>query len=73
MSDAYKTFPELSKKQKKYWVADELLNFSKKKTDAWLLLCGVGKSDEIFSGVYVQLKQRSVPGLQSSVAMVITH
>ena len=45
MSDAYKTLPEVSKKQKEDWVTDELLNLSKKKKDAWLLLCGVGKSD----------------------------
>ena len=46
MSDAYKTLPELSKKGKEDWVTDELLNLSKKKKDAWLLLCGVGKSDD---------------------------
>ena len=45
MCDAYKTLPELSKKQKEEWVTDKLLNLSKKKKDAWLLLCGVGKSD----------------------------
>ena len=79
------------RKQKEDWVTDERLNLSKKKKNAWLLLCGVGKSDnslklkyhhlckltkaaaeklEILGGVQVQLKQRSVPGLQSSVAMM---
>ena len=43
-SDAYKTLPELSKKQNEDWVTNELMNLSKKKKDAWLLLCGVGKS-----------------------------
>ena len=31
MSDAYKTLPELSKKQKEDWVTDELLNLPKRK------------------------------------------
>ena len=44
MSDAYKTLPELSKKQKEDWVTDELMSLSKKKKDAWLLLCWVEKS-----------------------------
>ena len=46
MSDAYKTLPELSKKQKEDWVTDEVLNLCKKKKDAWLLLCGIGKNDD---------------------------
>ena len=40
MSDACKTLPELSKKKnrrKTWW---------QKKKDAWLLLCGVGESDD---------------------------
>ena len=45
MSDAYKTLPDLSKKQKEDWVTDELMNLSKKKKEDWLLH-GVGKSDD---------------------------
>ena len=45
MSDAYKTLPELLKKRKEDWVTDQLLNLSNKKKEAWLLLCGVGRSD----------------------------
>ena len=52
MSDAYKTLPELSKKQKEDWVTDELLNLFKKKKDAWLILCGVEKSDEFLKLKY---------------------
>ena len=46
MRGAYKTLPVLSKKKKEDWMTDELLNLSKKRKDAWLLLCGVGKSDD---------------------------
>ena len=55
MSDVYKTLPEPSKKQKEDWVKDELLNLSKKKKDAWLLLCGIAQSDDSMNLKYHHL------------------
>ena len=63
MSDAYKTLLEISEEQKEDRVTDELPNLSKKKKDAWLLLCGVGKSDN-----YQKLKYHHLCKLTKAAA-----